>query len=265
MSNTDNYTDNTFNLHQAYSYTLLLQVEANSFSYAVVNNNRLLVSAQDCDLQELAQPRHLHDLLSATYRKVVIGMPSAALTLVPESLFSEDKVSAFARYLDVKDDEKVFAQKLDEQNAVIYKTNSRLIDIVAKFGLQNTVYTAKGWIKAISQQNPSGNSLYLDVSNDRVQFVYFALDSIRFYNTFEFKTEDELVYFTSFVAEELNLRPQNITLVVSGDITAGDKNLVRLGNFYPKIELNSAKVLDIPPLIPSHKILSLTALSLCAL
>src|ERR1700742_4988848 len=124
MSDINNYTDNTFNLYQAYSYTLLLQVEANSFSYAVVNNNRLLVSAQDCDLQELAQPRQLHDLLSATYRKVIIGMPSSAFTLVPNGLFSEDRISGFARYLDVKDDEKVFAQNLDEQNAIIYKTSN---------------------------------------------------------------------------------------------------------------------------------------------
>jgi len=87
MSDNNNYTDNNFNLYQAYSYTLLLQVEATSFSYAVVNDNRLLVSAQNCDLQELMQPLALYDLLSATYKKVIIGMPSTALTLVPDTLF----------------------------------------------------------------------------------------------------------------------------------------------------------------------------------
>ncbi len=264
MSDTNNYTDNTFNLYQAYSYTLLLQVEATAFSYAVVNDNRILVSAQNCDLQELAQPRQLHDLLSATYKKVIIGMPSSALTLVPNSLFREEKVAGFARFLDVKDNEKVFAQTLDDQNAIIYKTNNRLVAMVEKFGLQNTVYTAKVLIKAIAQNNPPNNYLYLEIGKDKVQFLYFSLNALRFYNTFDFKNEDELAYFTTFVAEELNLKPQYITLVVSGNAAAGDKNLTRLGNFYPKIELNNIKVLELPALMAPGKLLSLAALSLCA-
>jgi hypothetical protein len=263
MSDNNNYTDNNFNLHQAYSYTLLLQVEATSFSYAVVNDNRLLVSAQNCDLQELVQPQALNDLLSATYKKVIIGMPASGLTLVPNSLFREEQISGFARFLDVKDNEKVFAQTLDDINAIIYKTNESLISSVEKFGLQNTVYTAKGWIKAIAKSSPPNTNLYLEVGKDKVQFLYYSLNALRFYNIFDFKSEDELAYFTSFVTEELNLKAQNITLVISGDVVAGDKNLTRLAYFFPKIELNGLKVLELPGQMASHKFLALAALSLC--
>src|ERR1017187_487414 len=115
MNDHDNiYTDNSFNLYQAYSYTLLLQVDATSFSYAVVYQNRLLVWAQNCDLDELAHPKQLSELLTATYKKVIIGMPATALTLVPKSLFDQEHVAEFARFLDVKEDEKVFAQTLDD-------------------------------------------------------------------------------------------------------------------------------------------------------
>lgn len=263
MSDNNNYTDNNFNLYQAYSYTLLLQVEATSFSYAVVNDTHLLVSAQNCDLQELTQPLALNDLLSATYKKVIIGMPASGLTLIPNSLFRKEQISGFARFLDVKEDEKVFAQTLDDVNAIIYKTKDTLVAAVAKFGLQNTVYTAKGWIKAIANSSPPNNKLYLEVSKDKVQFLYFALNTLRFYNAFEFKSEDELAYFTSFVADELSLKAQFITLVVSGDVIAGDKNLTRLAYFFPKIELNEIKVLELPGQIASHKFLALAALSLC--
>ncbi|ASU35116.1 DUF3822 family protein [Mucilaginibacter xinganensis] len=262
MSDNNNYTDN-FNLYQAYSYTLLLQIEATSFSYAVVNETNLLVSAQNCDLQELVQPMALNDLLSATYKKVIIGMPASGLTLIPNSLFREEHVSGFARFLDVKDNDKVFAQNLDDVNAIIYKTNDYLVSLVEKFGLKNTVYTAKGWIKAIEKSIPQNNNLYLDISTGRVQFLYFALNTLRFYNSFEFKSDDELAYFTTFVTEELNLKPQFITLVISGDVIPGDKNLARLASFYPKIELNSMKILELPGQMASHKFLALAALSLC--
>jgi len=259
----NNYTDNSFNLYQAYSYTLLLQVGTSSFSYAVIYQNRLLVSAQNCDLDELVNPRQLSDLLTATYKNVIIGMPAAALTLVPKSLFAEDHIADFARFLDVKETEKVFAQKLNDQNMIIYKTAGALVSAVEKFNLQNTVYKAQGWIKAIEKSNPPNNNLYLEVEKDSVHILYFSTDSLRFYNVFEFKNEEDLAYFTTFVTEELKLKPQYITLVVSGQVDNDDKNMKRLADFYPKIELSSLKVLELPGQIADHKFLALAALSLC--
>jgi hypothetical protein len=261
--NTNNYTDDSFSLYQAYSYTLLLQVDSTSFSYAVVHQNRLLVSAQNCDLDELAHPKQLSELLTATYKKVIVGLPATSLTLVPKSLFSEDHVADFARFLDVKETEKVLAQTLDDQNMIIYKTKGDLVSAVEKFDLKNTVYTTQGWIKAISANGPSNNSLYIEIGKDTVQFLYFSLNKLRFYNVFEFKNADELVYFTTFVAEELNLKPQQTVLVLSGEISVNDKNMSRLGDFYPKIEINALQVLELPGQIASHKFLALAALSLC--
>jgi len=259
----NNYTDNSFNLYQAYSYTLLLQVEVNTFSYAVVHQNRLLVSAQNCDIDELLYPKQLSELLTATYRKVLIGLPATALTLVPKSLFREDYAGEFARYLDVKEDEKVFAQKLDDQNNIIYKTPGPIAYAAEKFGFNNAVYTAQGWIKAIENSRPNDSTLYLEIGKNTVQFLYFSSGSLRFYNSFEFRSEDELVYFTSFVADELKLKPLLTTLVLSGDVSPDDNNITRLCNFFPKIEINGIKVLELPGQIPSHKLLALAALTLC--
>jgi hypothetical protein len=259
----NNYTDNSFNLYQAYSYTLLLQLGASSFGYAVVHQDRVLASAQNCDLNELAHPIQLSELLTATYKKVIIGLPASALTLMPKSLFSVDHVSEFARFLDVKETEKVFVQTLDDQNMIIYKTDGELIEAVERFGLQNTVYTAQGWIKAIEKSNPPDTCLYLEVGKNVVQFLYFSSGSLRFYNTFEFKGEDDLAYFTSFVADELKLKPMQTTLVLSGDIAPGDKCMKRLADFYPRIELNWLRILDLQGQLPAHKLLALAALSLC--
>ena len=259
----NNYTDNSFNLYQAYSYSLLLQVELTSFSYAFVHQNRLVVYAQNCDLDELAHPKQLSEILTATYRKVIIGLPATGLTLVPKSLFHEGHVADFARLLDVRPDEKVFAQALDAENNIIYKTPESIASAVEKFGFGNTFYSARGWIRAIAQSRPASDGLYLDIGKTLVQFLYFQGKSIRFYNIFEFKNEEELVYFTSFVCEELNLKPKETALILSGEVTIDDKNMKRLGDFFPKIEINGIRNLELPGQIPSHKLLSLSALSLC--
>lgn len=259
----NNYTDNSFNLYQAYSYSLLLQVGLNSFNYAFVQHNRLLVYAADCSLDELAHPKQLSEILTATYRKVVIGLPATGLTLVPKSLFAANRVADFARFLDVGPEEKVLAQSLDGENVIIYKLPGSIASAVEKFGFDNTYFTAQGWIQAIAQSRPLSDSLYLEIGRSTVQFLYFTGRSIRFYNSFEFKNEEELVYFATFVCEELNLKPRDTALVLSGEIDLDDKNMKRLENFFPKIELNGIKVMELPGQIPSHQLLSLSALSLC--
>lgn len=263
MSDTNDYQDNSFNLYQAYSYTLLLQVGLTSFSYAVVDKNRLLVSAQNCDLSELSNPKQLSDLLSATYKKVIIGLPATGFTLVPLSLFSEEHVADFARFLDVKPNEKVLAQQLNDQNMIIYKTDEALLSAVERFNLANTVYTAKGWIKAIAKTNPANSDLYIEAGENTLQFLYFSSGILRFYNTFEFKNADELVYFTAFVTEELSLTPEDTTVVLSGDFSKDDKNMTRLAEFFPNLELSDLKVLELPGQLATHKLLALAALSLC--
>lgn len=259
----NNFTDNSFSLHQAYSYSLLLQIEPTSFSFAITDQNRLLASAQNVPIDELTNPHQLNDLLSATYKRIIIGMPSSGLTLVPKKLFRDDKVAEFARFLDVKPNESVFAQTLDEQNVIVYKTSDALVNATKRFDLQNAVYTARGWLQAISKTRPSNNSLYMEVGKGIIQFLLYASGSLRYYNTFAFGNEDELAYFTSFVAGELNLKPQNTTLILSGDITYGDINMNRLAEFYPHIELNTLKVLELPGQLNPSKVLALAALSLC--
>jgi hypothetical protein len=261
--NSNNYSDNSFNLYQAYSYSLLLQVELSSFAYAFVGHDRLLVSAQNCELDELANPKQLSEILTATYRKVTIGLPAAGLTLIPKSLFRADRVADIARLLDVKDTDKVFAQELDSENCIVYKTPAYLAAAVQKFGFQNTVYTAKGWLKAILKTRPYGDSLYLELGKTQLQVAYFSGNILRFYNIFEYKNEEDLVYCTSLVMEELRLKPNNTSLVLSGNIIMNDKNMKRLAEFFPKMELNSTRVIDLPGQLPSHKVLSLAALFIC--
>jgi hypothetical protein len=258
-----NYHDNSFNLDQAGNYVLLLQVKGASFDYAIVHDNRLLVYVQNTPLDELSNPKHLRGLLSASYKKAVIGLSATALTLVPNDLYSDEQAAIFARFLDMQEDENVLTELLDNQNHLIYKTGANITSVVGKLGLHNVVYTAQGWIKAIAGSSPPNSNLYLNIAGDTVHFLYFSFGSLRFYNRFEFKNPDELVYFTARVTEELTLSAEDTTLFVSGDAYEWDVNLTRLKEFYANVELNNLQVLELPSQVAAHKILPLAALSLC--
>jgi hypothetical protein len=257
------YRDISFNLSQAYYYTLLIQIDAVSFSYGIAYKKQLIAWDANCSLNELSDPQELAEELSATYKKVVIGLPANGFTLVPRPLFKKDKVADYARLLDVKPAEKVLAQVLDAQNVIIYKVDEKIISAVQKFDLANTVYIGKGWITAMAQKSPANNALYLYTENEKVEFLAFKDGRIRFYNRFEFKSEDDLVYFTAFVTNELNMPPRSTHLKLSGDIKPGDQYNSRLAEFFSEISFSDLQLLELPQQISPQQVSTLATLSLC--
>jgi hypothetical protein len=263
IHNSIQHQNGEFNLNQAGSYTLLLQLEVNSFNYAIINNNRLVVVVQDTALNELKDPDQIINRLSNTYKKVIIGLPATGLTLVPKGLYNAGHAVDFARLLDVKENESAMVQELDDQNMIVYKTSNVLVKAIEKFDLKNVVYTAKGWIKAIANNNPTDNTLFMEIGHDTVQFLYFSSGKLRFYNSFDFKNADELTYFTALVAEELDLDAAQTTLALSGFVINGDENLSRLTEFFMKVELNDLQLTEPSDQFKAHNVVALAALLLC--
>lgn len=263
MSNRNyHYRDPEFKPEQTAGYTLLMQVEPGSFSYAITGNNKLLALETGVDLHELGNPSDDHKFLLTNYRQHIIAIPQHGFTFVPASLFVPDKVADIARFLDVQRDEEVYSQPLDADNQMIFKTSEHGTQIPKKNN-STPVFPAKGWILAVANTNPDTQSLYLNISVDHVEILNFKEGKLRFYNTFEFRNSDELVYFTSLVAQELQLQNKDITLIVSGEVMPDDNCMKRLAEFFGEVELNSQTLISLPEEIPSYSVLYLTALSLC--
>jgi len=258
-----NYRDPDLSLYQVNSnYSLLLQIYPDTFSYAVVYQNKLMAWAEDCDIKLLTEPGDAHELLTFDYKKVAAGIHPTGFTLIPNALFSEDKIADFGRYLDVKPNEKVLAQPLDNENYVVFKVDNSVTTSAEKFGIDNIVFINKGWITAIAN-HLQDNNLYLNIDKNQVDILYFANGKIRFYNSFEFTNPDELAYYTSLVAQELQLQAKSLILQISGDCNVDDKNLSRLAEFFNGVEQNELEVIEHPSAIFPHQLLALAALSQC--
>jgi len=259
-----NYRDSNLNLYQVNSnYVLLLHICTTTFSYAIVYQNKLMAWAKDCDLEILIEPGDEHELLTYDYKHKVVGLHSSGFTLIPSVLFNEDKVADFARYLDIKKDEKVFAQSLDNDNHIVYKISERISNAAEIFDVQNAVFENKGWINAIANTTLPAQNIYINIDSTRADILYFSDGKIRFYNRFEFNNPDELAYYAVMVARELKLEPKNLTLVLSGGISITDKDAARLADFFNGVEENETSILTLPAEVKSHQILALSALSLC--
>ncbi|TWR25418.1 DUF3822 family protein [Mucilaginibacter achroorhodeus] len=257
------YTSNDLSLNQAHSYTLLLQVEVNSFSYAIVHGKQLLAWGENFNTDELRDPDQLRDILTANYKEVLIGLDAEAATLLPKSLYEPGRVNEIARLLDVKDNEKVFSQLLDDDNVIIYKADETLTYAVKDLDNQYVFHKDAGFIKAIPNDYPTSSNLYLNIGHDKVSIVNYKYNKLRFNNTFSIKNHEELAYFCALVAKELQLEPKDMRLVLSGEINDTDGYFNYLKDFFGQVRLSSITILDAPYDIQSHKLLAIAALLLC--
>jgi len=257
------YLDSSFNPDKAAQYTLLLKGDGSRFSFAVAGEKKLLLLSNHLSWDVFDDPER-HNLLFGSYGKRIIGLPDSGFTFIPVSVFHPEKAADFARFLDIRPDEKVCSQPLDAENQVLFKISGDMLDrIEGRFSLHDVVFAPKGWILAVGGENPSNNNIYLDISGETLEALNFHNNRLRFYNSFEFTNEDELAYFVTLVANELQIPSASVNLVISGDAELNDKNCSRLSNFFGSIEMNTAATLNIPKQTTPASVLSLTALSLC--
>jgi len=256
------YQHEDFNLSLAYYYTLVLQVSSTDFTYAIFYDDKLMALASNCPIEELANPTGMADELFAHFRDIVVGVDSDGFTLVPIELFNADRVTDYARFLDVKQDEKVLAQQLDADNFIIYKTPAAIVAAMEKFDLTRCVYSSKGWLNAIANTNPADNTIFVNIEHKFAELLCFKNGKIRLYNTFEYKTAEDLAYAAAVVFRETGALQNEVKLSLSGS-ALNDDYRERLAEFFPTVGVNELQIAQLPAGLTSGQLLKLSALLLC--
>lgn len=259
------FRDESFSPARAHAYRFLLLVNSGTFSFAVAEDQKLLLWANNVPIGDLIAPKELTEVLNAHYKEKIVGLGSAGFTLVPNELYSDGSVAGLARLLDVRPSEKVFASELDKDNHIVFKAaDATVTAISSKFDIHAVVFGAKGWIKRVEESSTPSNTIYINFSPKSVELLNVKNNKLRFYNRFEITSENDLSYFAIMVTSELKMQPQQVSLVLSGSINENDSNVRRLRDFFKSVTLNDMQVLTLPQQVAPHQIFPLAALSLCA-
>lgn len=255
------YRDNGFSLNSVYNATLFLKLGKGGLSFLIASQGRLLAWKDACPLTAIVEDTGLGEILAAPFKEVRIGLFPEALTLIPAELFTTEKTGEYARYLDVKPGNKVFSAKMDSNNQLIYKINTLAFEaLTSKISLKGaTIPADRGWLAAITKTAPADNSLYADVNEGQVSMINFNGGKLRFYNVFDAQGIDDLLYYCLFTASQLNLEPNEATLVVSGKCT--DADMDKLRQFFRSVRYNDAQTVQIDSSVQPHQILSLATLA----
>jgi hypothetical protein len=213
---------------------LAIQVSLNGLSFATFDTliNKPLV-LQKISLGNFEKNARIEDLFSnaflkhpelkAGYDEVVIIHSNNLSTFVPNALFDEEYLGSYLQFNTKVFETDFFAfdqlEKHEMNNVYIpyVNMNNYFIDQFGSFDYKhaNTILIEK--LLDLSKNNDE-RKMFVHVSETHFEIVVLQNQKLELYNSFEYKTPEDFIYYILFTAEQLHLNPEHFKLDLLGNI-----------------------------------------------
>lgn len=222
--------DETFDPNISLSYFLSIQIDLDGFSFSTLDpvRNKYIqlrhISFSDKEPIEYQIERFFEEIeiLNLPFKKTLILVPSRQSTLVPSGIFDPALKNEWLNFcVSTEDDHLVLFNKI------------KMADTYNVFSVSDSIY--KAMIKQFPepvffhQHTPliesnlstriSGNdntSLFINLNKGFFDVVAFGKNHLKLCNSFPIKSDNDFIYFTLFVFEQLKLEPAKTEVILSG-------------------------------------------------
>lgn len=227
-----NITDKTYK-------KLTLQVSLNGLSYCVfdtLSGNPIFIEHIHFDsFQKSAKIEDLFEdvfkkstELNSQYDEIVVLHSNNLSTFVPVPLFDEEFIASYLQY-----NTKVFETDFftfDElpnygmNNVYIpyINMNNYFIDRFGSFTYKHSSTVLVSKLLAVSKNNEE-RKMFVHLSNRHFEIIVVQNMKLLLYNSFDYKTPKDFIYYILFTAEQLQLNPENFKLELLGSINTEDE------------------------------------------
>ena len=223
-----NITDKNYN-------KLSLQVTLNGFSYCICDTlNNKLVALKEINFNIFPESSKVEDLywkafndypeLKEKYDEVIVLHDSNLNTFVPTALFDEEFLGSYLQYNTKVFETDFFAFDAlpnYEMNHVFIpyvNINNFLFDQFSTFNYKhvNTILVSK--LLELSK-NIDEKQVFVHFSKNKFEIIVVQNQKLLLFNSFDFVTKEDFIYFLLFTIEQLNLNPEHFKLQLLGLIS----------------------------------------------
>ena len=218
---------------------LSIQISLDGFSFCIINKNTNEVnliqhipfekssSTPEKHLKNVESVFRSQDLLDKNFKSVNITHVNNLSALVPKPLFDPNHLRNYIKYssktykndyivydeIENHDMFNVFIPFVNINNFFLEKYGSFEYKHFSSILIENLLNTYKFSERA---------HLFVDLHSNHFEIVAIANNKLALYNSFEYQTKEDFIYYILFTAEQLNFNPEKFELVLSGTITKGD-------------------------------------------
>lgn len=166
-------------------------------------------------------------VLQNDFSNVYVIHENGLSTLVPKPLFNEDCLADYLKFNSkiLKSDFITYDNIIINDSVNVYipyvNINNFIYD---KFGSFTFKHVSTLLIEQILLLEKHCNipKIYVNVNDNLLDVIVVNNAKLILYNTFEYSTKEDFIYYILFTAEQLKLNPETLNLIFIGDINAKD-------------------------------------------
>lgn len=248
--------------------------------YFIADSNQKVLQVGDCIYPALAVDRFssIKEVITGqsdfkgAYKSVKIGVLNSYVSLIPERFLSPESIRTYLeKSMDTPPGLVCISQSIKNTDAnIVYGIEEALIIYLKQFFSNPKIFHASySFIQGLlaSSTSDTGAQVFINVNGNTLQMVVLDGKNLQYYNSFEFKTSEDFIYYVLLVYDQLALPRERHLLHISGGITEASKIYTLLHRYIRNIRfitrpgfLHFDKNVKA---IPSHYLFDLFSLKVC--
>ena len=229
MATTNNTTENN-------NYkSLSIQISLNGLSFCILNTkSNSITNLNTINFDKRVTPFKLLDILKdqflvepslgQNFESVQLIHVNELATIVPYELFNANKIADYLKFNSkiLKSDFIAFDTIEINKSVCVYVPYVNINNFIYdKFG--SFTYKHESTILINQLLNHESNSqhevVYLNIHDSYFQVIAINKGKLMLYNSFEFQTNEDFIYYVLFTLEQLNLNTEDVKVILLGNIT----------------------------------------------
>lgn len=200
---------------------LYIQVSLQQFTYCVKNQlSGEILHLKSFDLDPYKTIEQQLDVLFDKEEALTIGFQDVLVlhdnnlnTFVPTPLFNEAALGSYLQYntkvfpTDFFDYDSINTAELENIYVPYVQFNNYFLDQFGSFTFQHVHTNLVQHLlhKSVANNN---NELFVHITNKHFEIVLLKNRELQFFNSYEYQTAEDFIYYLLFVFEQLKLDPQ---------------------------------------------------------
>ncbi|MFC5195271.1 DUF3822 family protein [Bizionia hallyeonensis] len=226
------------NKHIISNKNLSIQISLNGLSFCVLNTeSNTVVFLKEISTEKRETPYKILDLLidafetekalKTAFNDIQVIHENELATLVPDELFQEENLADYLKFNSkILRSDFISFDKIDRNNSVnVYVPYVNINNyIYEQFGAFSYKHFSTVLIQQILEQEQAetDTKMYVHVQNTHFEIVVVKQGKLLLYNSFEYATKEDFIYYVLFTAEQLQLNPDSFILLFLGKVTDND-------------------------------------------
>lgn len=225
-----------------------IQVSLSGLSFCILNQDTQSISfyknflfdkkeTPSNILDKLVHQFNTENSLNQSFKSVKVIHENELSTLVPKSLFNEEQLADYLKF-----NAKILRSDFITYDEII--ANESINVYVPYVNINNYLYESFGEfefkhfstivIESVLnlEKNATDTKMYAHISDTHFEIIIVKNGQLQLYNTFEYTTKEDFIYYLLFTAEQLQLNPEEVQLIMFGNNITNDDELYKIAYTY---------------------------------